>query len=169
MKQALDRGSAEMRVQHTDVHYLLRRYFELAQDAIVASLCVVLLFVMVSSLWTLARMAFVEAREPSFVLSQIVLLLILVELFRTLIFYLREHRVSVSLMLEVAIVSELREILLNQPTSLGTQAFGTALLLTVLGALLLVDRYIFFKQRFGKSPVDTDVFHEGRAPELFVD
>ncbi len=121
---------------HTDVHDLLRRAFELAQDAIVASLCVILLGVMGYSLWTLGHLAFVERRPPAEILSQIALLLVLVELFRSLIYYLREHRVSVTLMLEVAIISEVREILLNPPTALGTQVFGNALLLAVLGGLL---------------------------------
>jgi uncharacterized membrane protein (DUF373 family) len=123
-------------VKHTDIHDLLGRSFEIAQDVIVASLGVILLGVMAYGLWTLGRVAFVEWRPPAEVLSQIALLLILVELFRTLIFYLREHRVSVSLMLEVAIVSEIREVLLYPPTSAGTQVFGNALLLAVLGALL---------------------------------
>ena len=70
-----------------------------------------------------------------------------------MIFYLRNHRVSVPLMLEVAIVSELREILLYPPTSLGTQVYGNAVLLAVLGTLLLTFRYIGSKQRAeGRSP-----------------
>jgi uncharacterized membrane protein (DUF373 family) len=125
-----------MMTPHTDIHDILRRTFELAQDAIVASLCAILLGVMVYALWGLGRFAFVEGRPPAEVLSQIALLLILVELFRSLIYYLREHRVSVTLMLEVAIVSEVREILLYPPTALGTQVYGNALLLAVLGALL---------------------------------
>jgi uncharacterized membrane protein (DUF373 family) len=141
-------------VPHTDVHELLSRALELAQDAIVASLCVILLVVMVYAIRTLGLIAFVHASSPSQVLSQVVLLLVLVELFRTLIFYLRNHRVSVPLMLEVAIVSELREILLYPPTSLGTQVYGNAVLLAVLGTLLLANRYIgISKQRAeGRSP-----------------
>lgn len=123
-------------VRHTDIHSLLGRTFEIAQDAIVASLGFILLGVMAYALWRLGRIAFVQLRPPAEVLSQIALLLILVELFRTLIFYLREHRVSVTLMLEVAIISEVRELLLYPPTSAGTQVFGNALLLAVLGALL---------------------------------
>jgi uncharacterized membrane protein (DUF373 family) len=92
-----------------------------------------------------------------------VLVLILVELFRTMIFYLREHRVSVSLMLEVAVVSELREILLNPPTTLGTQVLGNALLLAVVGTLLLADRYVAW--RFRPAPVlaEVDLFAERPA------
>lgn len=129
-------------IAHTDVHRALRRYLELAQDFIVASLAIVLLVVMAQGLWVLARLAFVLGRNPAEVLSQVVLLLVLVELFRTLIFYLHEHRVAVPLMLEVAIVSELREILLNHSTALNAQLYANALLIAVLGGLLLAYRLV---------------------------
>jgi len=76
------------------------------------------------------------------ILSQIVLLFVLVELFRTLVIYLREHRVAVSLMLEVAVVSELRDVLLNQPTTVGPSLYANAFLLTVSGSLLLAYRIV---------------------------
>lgn len=125
-------------VPHTDVHHVLRRYLELAQDFIVASLAVVML----QGLWTLAQIAFVLGRAPSEILSQVILLFVLVELFRTLVIYLREHRVSVSLMLEVAVVSELRDVPLNQPTTVGPSLYANALLLTVSGSLLLAYRIV---------------------------
>src|SRR4030081_884935 len=94
---------------HTDVHEGISRYLEWAQDAIVAVLALILLVVMGQALWTLARLALFDLLGPRAVLPQILLLLILIELFRTLLYYLREHRVSVGLMIEVAIVSVLRE------------------------------------------------------------
>ncbi len=128
---------------HANVHAALSRYLEWAQDAVAAALALVVLVVMVQGIWTLARLALVDGREPRIVLPQIVLLLILVELFRTLLFYLREHRVAVGLMIEVAIVSLLRELLVNPPGAAGTpasSAYGIALLLVVLGALMVADR-----------------------------
>ena len=44
--------------------------------------------------------------------GQIVYVLILAELYRTLIFYLREHRVSVALIMETAIVTTVNELIL---------------------------------------------------------
>lgn len=135
--------SSEPKIYHTNVHGALSRYFEWTQDGIAAALAFVVLIVMVQGIWTLARLALVEGREPRVVLPQIVLLLILVELFRTLLFYLREHRVAVGLMIEVAIVSLLRELLVNPPATAGTtvsSALGIALLLVVLGALMVADR-----------------------------
>jgi uncharacterized membrane protein (DUF373 family) len=126
---------------HTDVHRALWRYFEWAQDAIAASLAVIVLVVMAKGLWTLARVALLESRDARVVLPQIFLLLILVELFRTLLYYLGEHRIAVGLMIEVAIVSILREVLLKPPGDSALQSIGTAVLLLVLGVLLVAERY----------------------------
>jgi uncharacterized membrane protein (DUF373 family) len=127
----------------THVHDLLGRTFEMAQDLIVATLCVILLVIMAYGLWILARLALLQGTNVPLVLSQVVLLLILIELFRTMIFYLREHRVSVPLMLEVAMVSELREVLLKSLSSTATEQYlGNGLILLVLGALWLAVRYV---------------------------
>jgi uncharacterized membrane protein (DUF373 family) len=137
---------------HNDVHGLLSRYFELAQDAIAAALAVVVLVVMAQGLWTLAVVALVQGREPRVILPQIVFLLILVELFRTLLFYLREHRVAVGLMVEVSIVGVLRELLLNPPGTKLFDATGLALLLFVLGALLVADRVTAQREDGNQTP-----------------
>jgi uncharacterized membrane protein (DUF373 family) len=49
----------------------------------------------------------------SMVIGDILFLLVLLELFRLLLIYLEEHRVSVSTMVEVGIVSTLREVILR--------------------------------------------------------
>ena len=46
-------------------------------------------------------------------LSDIIFVLILMELYRLMIYYLREHRISVALTVEVALVSILREVMLK--------------------------------------------------------
>jgi uncharacterized membrane protein (DUF373 family) len=125
---------------HTQVHRALQHYFEWAQDVIAAALAFVLLVVMVQGLWVLAVVAVFEGRDARIVLPQIILVFILVELFRTLLFYLREHRVSVGLMLEVSIVGVLRELLINPPGTSAFDALGIAVLLLVLGVLLIADR-----------------------------
>jgi uncharacterized membrane protein (DUF373 family) len=136
----IPRGPKQLLVAHTDIHYALSRYFEWAQDAIAASLAIIVLLVMAQALWTLALLALFQGREPRIVLPQIVLLLILVELFRTLIFYLREHRVAVGLMIEVALISVLRELLINPPGASSSGDLTVALVLLVLGALMVADR-----------------------------
>jgi uncharacterized membrane protein (DUF373 family) len=130
-------------VPYTQVHRRLRYTLEAAQDIVVAGLCVLLLALMLQMLWRLGRMAMVDHASPTAVLSQVVLVLILVELYRTLIFYLREHRIAVSLMVEVAIVSLLRELILEGLTQLTwAKAAGVSLLLLVLGGILAGDRWL---------------------------
>src|SRR4051794_9748093 len=107
------RQDAPALVPHTQVHFLVRRTLEQVQDAVVSLLMVLLLVLSLQALWRLGRMALLEAAAPSKLLSEIIFVLILTEVYRLLIFYLREHRVSVALAVEVALVSTLREVMLK--------------------------------------------------------
>jgi uncharacterized membrane protein (DUF373 family) len=49
----------------------------------------------------------------SLVIADILFILVLIELFRLLIIYLEEHRISVATMVEVGIVATLREVILT--------------------------------------------------------
>jgi uncharacterized membrane protein (DUF373 family) len=129
-------------VPHTQLHTLARRALEHAQDAIAFLLMVFLLALALQTLWRLARLAFVEAAPTNHVLSEIIFVLILMELYRLLIYYLREHRVSVVLTVEVALISTLQELMLK-----GAHEFewhrllAISLLLAVLGGLLVLERW----------------------------
>jgi uncharacterized membrane protein (DUF373 family) len=133
-------GSDDSPAVHTDVHAALSHYFEWAQDGIASLLAIVVLVIMVQGIVKLFQLALLEGQPPSAVLPQIILLLIFVELFRTLLYYLREHRVAVGLMIEVAIVSILREVLVKAPVESWSNALAVAVLLFSLGALMVADR-----------------------------
>ena len=114
------------------------RVLETVQDLIVVSLCIGLFSVMVLQL----RAMFLSLLPPlnfPVVTSDILFLLILVELFRLLIIYLQEQRVSIGVAVEVSIVSVLREVIvrgvLEAPSS---QIFAACAFLLVLAALLVV-------------------------------
>jgi uncharacterized membrane protein (DUF373 family) len=49
----------------------------------------------------------------SAVIADILFILVLIELFRLLVIYLEEHRISVATMVEVGIVATLREVMLK--------------------------------------------------------
>ncbi len=67
----------------------------------------------------------------------------MVELFRLLIIYLQEHRVSIGVAVEVSIVSVLREIIVRGVLETPwVQVVATCLFLMVLGALLVVRAWI---------------------------
>ncbi|MGL5078151.1 MAG: phosphate-starvation-inducible PsiE family protein [Waterburya sp.] len=111
---------------------------EFIQDSIIISLCIGLFSFMAIQL----REMFISLLPPlnfTQVTADILFLLILVELFRLLIIYLQERRVSIGVAVEVSIVSVLREIIvkgiLETPWS---QVLATCSFLLVLAVLLVV-------------------------------
>jgi uncharacterized membrane protein (DUF373 family) len=95
-----------------NAHVTSRKYLELIQDAIVLGLCAMLFLVMGIKLFNLGQ-RMLDGTDFSLVIGDILFLLVLLELFRLLVIYLEEHRVSVSTMVEVGIVSTLREVILR--------------------------------------------------------
>src|SRR4051794_5634372 len=92
-------------------HPIPRKYLELIQDVIVFGLCVVLFAAMSIKLFHLCQLT-IQGIDFSLVVGDILFILVLLELFRLLLIYLEEHRVSVATMVEVGIVSTLREVIL---------------------------------------------------------
>jgi uncharacterized membrane protein (DUF373 family) len=118
------------------------RTLELVQDLIVISLCIGLFSFMVMQLREMFLSLLPPLNFPE-VTADILFLLILVELFRLLIIYLQEHRVSIGVAVEVSIVSVLREIIvrgiLDTP---WTQVLASCSFLLVLGGLLVIRAWI---------------------------
>jgi uncharacterized membrane protein (DUF373 family) len=116
----------------------LVRTLETVQDAIVVCLCIGLFGVMTIQL----RAMFFSLLPPSHfrdVTADILYLLILVELFRLLIIYLQEQRVSIGVAVEVAIVSVLREIIVHNILEVEwSQILATCAFLMVMALLLVV-------------------------------
>jgi uncharacterized membrane protein (DUF373 family) len=90
----------------------LRKYLELVQDVIVLGLCAALFIAMLIKLFHLGK-SLLGGTDFSAVIADILFILVLIELFRLLIIYLEEHRVSVATMVEVGIVATLREVILK--------------------------------------------------------
>ena len=73
------------------------------------------------------------------VTSDILFILILIELFRLLIIYLKEQRISIGVSVEVSIVSVLREIIIRGALEISwQQILAICAFLLVLGLLLLI-------------------------------
>jgi uncharacterized membrane protein (DUF373 family) len=89
-----------------------RKYLEGVQDIIVLCLCAILFIAMLVKLFHLGQ-SLLNGTDFSAVISDILFILVLIELYRLLIIYLDEHRISVSTMVEVGIVSTLREVILK--------------------------------------------------------
>jgi uncharacterized membrane protein (DUF373 family) len=117
-------------------HERLRRYLEMTQDIIVLGLCIVLFAAMLIKLIHLGNLM-LEGTDFSAVIGDILFILVLVELFRLLLIYLEEHRVSVATMVEVGIVSTLREIILKGPMETDwRQLLVLCLFILTLGIVL---------------------------------
>ncbi len=114
------------------------RSLEFIQDLIVICLCIGLFSFMVLQV----RDMFLSLLPPldfHAVTADILFLLILVELFRLLIIYLQEHRVSIGVAVEVSIVSALREIIVKGVLEISwSQVLATCAFLLVLGVLLVL-------------------------------
>ena len=114
------------------------KFLEFIQDFIVISLCIGLFGFMTLQL----REMFVSLLPPlnfTRVTADILFVLILVELFRLLIIYLQERRVSIGVAVEVSIVSVLREIIVKGILDIPwSQVLATCSFLLVLAVLLIV-------------------------------
>ncbi len=114
------------------------RSLEFIQDLIVICLCIGLFSFMVLEVRDMF-LSLLPPLESQAVTADILFLLILVELFRLLIIYLQEHRVSIGVAVEVSIVSALREIIVQGVLELSwTQVLATCGFLLVLGVLLVL-------------------------------
>jgi uncharacterized membrane protein (DUF373 family) len=118
-------------------HHVVR-LLESIQDLIVVSVCIGLFSFMVMQLQKMFQSLW-PPLDFQAVTADILFLLILVELFRLLIIYLQEQRVSIGVAVEVSIVSILREVIvrgvLETPSS---QVWSACAFLLVLGGLLVI-------------------------------
>jgi uncharacterized membrane protein (DUF373 family) len=93
-------------------HPTPRKYLELIQDVIVFGLCALLFVAMGTKLFHLSHLL-MRGTDFALVVGDILFILVLLELFRLLLLYLEEHHVSVATMVEVGMVSTVREVIVR--------------------------------------------------------
>jgi uncharacterized membrane protein (DUF373 family) len=145
-----DSGFLRRLTPHTGVSRLSRRFLEIIQDVLVVALVLVLFALMVRTLWALFKD--VTADELNFrdVIAEVLFVLVMVELVRLLLVYLVEHHVAIDFMVEVGIVSTLREVVLHGVFELTWQQIAAlSLFLTSLGLLL---RFGDLRPRYVETP-----------------
>jgi uncharacterized membrane protein (DUF373 family) len=133
--RAEDTGAS--RVPFTQVHQLLRRSLEHAQDVIVVGLAVVLFAVMARNLMALGQHVLGPALDVREVLGQSLFMMMLIELLRLLVLYLRDHHVAVDVMVETSIVATLREVILRDVVALSPATIAAVALFVITLGLLL--------------------------------
>ncbi|WP_016952397.1 phosphate-starvation-inducible PsiE family protein [Anabaena sp. PCC 7108] len=115
---------------------------EIFQDIIVISLCVSLFCVMLIRLGDMF-LSFLHPLDLREVTSDILFILILVELFQLLIDYIQEHSISVGAAVEITIVSALREIILRGVLEIPReQILGISVFLLVLTGIFVAIPWI---------------------------
>jgi uncharacterized membrane protein (DUF373 family) len=135
---ALDRVQAAPGKLDASMRQSVVRILEAVQDLIVVSLCIGLFAVMVLNLRSMA-LSLLPPLHFKAVTADILFSLILVELFRLLIIYLQEQRVSIGVAVEVAIVSVLREVIVHGVLEMPwTQVLGACAFLLVMAVLMVV-------------------------------
>ncbi|KAB8321275.1 hypothetical protein SD81_002960 [Tolypothrix campylonemoides VB511288] len=113
------------------------RNLEIFQDFIIISLCLGLFCVMLIRLGDMF-FSFLHPLDLRQVTSDILFILILVELFRLLLDYLQVQRISVGAAVEITIVSALREVILRGVLEIPRdQIFGISVFLIVLGVIFV--------------------------------
>ena len=118
------------------------RVLETVQDLIVISLCIGLFAFMAIQLRAMFFSLLPPLNFPK-VTSDILFLLILVELFRLLIIYLQEQRVSIGVAVEVSIVSVLREVIVRGVLETSwIQILAACAFLLVMGVLLILRAWL---------------------------
>jgi uncharacterized membrane protein (DUF373 family) len=117
-------------------HPRLRFYLERIQDFIIFGLCLLLFIAMLVKLVHIGALM-LGGTDFSKTIGDVLFVLVLIELFRLLILYLEEHRISVSTMVEVGIVSSLREVILRGVLEINwRQLLVLCAFILALGAVL---------------------------------
>jgi uncharacterized membrane protein (DUF373 family) len=125
-------------------HQLFRRVqivqtLEAVQDLIAVALCVGLFWVMVLQMREIYSTLMTTPRFHA-ITADILFILILVELFRLLIIYLQEQRVSIGVSVEIAIVSVLREVIVKGVLETDWHQILAVCLFLITMAVLMVVR-----------------------------
>jgi uncharacterized membrane protein (DUF373 family) len=131
------RDALDLDAPHTSVHRLARRFLEPIQDVLVLAIGLALFGLMARTLVRLFQEVVTPTLEFRVVISEVLFMLVMVEVVRLLIVYLQEHRVAVDFMVELGIVATLREIVLRGVIELRwEQVAALSVFLVALGALL---------------------------------
>ena len=133
----MGRQARDVDVPHTGVHRISRRLLEPAQDILVLGLGLTLFGLMARTLVNLIYELLAPALDFGAVISEVLFILLMVEVMRLLIVYLQEHRVAMDFMVELGIVATLREVILHGAIELPPLQIGMlSIFLLALGALL---------------------------------
>lgn len=118
------------------IHDVFRKYIEVTMDLILVGLVLVTFVFIAKTIYILGITVYKETNIPH-VISEFLFIFILIEVLRILIIYMEYHHISVDIMVELAIVSILREIIIKGAIEIETiKLVSLSFLIIVLGLLL---------------------------------
>jgi uncharacterized membrane protein (DUF373 family) len=168
MNSSHDRVAPQSLVPYTGVRHLVRRFLEPTQDVLIVVLALLIFGVMVRTLGILGLQVLGPVVDFRVVTAEALFILVLVELLRLMVIYLRDHHVAVDLMVELSIVSALREVVLLGVVELSAvQVLALAAFVLALGLLLRFGDLRVRRHRalaLRSSAASSDAMAEG-APE----
>ncbi len=101
------------------------------QNIIVITVCLLMFWIMLVQIYQ-TSLETLQARNFRIIAGHLIYIFVLVELFRLMIFYLEEQRILLSSIIEVTIVSMLREVILEGVLTISWER------VVALGGLILV-------------------------------
>lgn len=133
----VSKPSRQPLVRDTHIDRYFHRFVAVAQDLLVLGLMLILFALTSRTLLGLVNEVLAPVLDFRTVVAEVLFVLVMVEVVQLLFAYLREHRVAVDFMVEIAIVAALREAVLHGVVELPwTQLLALAVFLLVLTALL---------------------------------
>lgn len=153
------RDADDAKAEHVNVYNKLNRFMELLQDVVVMMLTVTLLglaFMFLLRVW--AELAVMGNLQRA--ISDIIYVVITIELYRLALHYVRYHRVNLNLLVEVGVSAIIQKVVLIGVDNFSIQQLGgISFMLLALGAILWVHmhdrRYYSSLSNRSKDPDDS--------------
>lgn len=134
----MTRIEEEKIAQYTQVHKVFRKMLEIAFDLVIMIFLFFILYLTLYSIYLNFKLTY-SVVEPKFLVANVLVTIILIETYRILIIYLRQHRVSLSHIFEVGIVALIQKIVVTSDFREldSIKLFAVAALIFVLGYLYI--------------------------------
>ncbi len=129
-----------------NVHKTLGDTLEFFEDLIILALTGVIFYISIIAIFDIISLVLYKEAKALEVIPKFLYLFILIELFRLLIYYLKERELDTSLIVKTTLIAVLREVIIKAPHFKFEDYIGASVLILVIGALYYVPKYIFRKE-----------------------
>lgn len=112
------------------------------QNLIVIGICLLMFWIMLVEMYQIG-LETMQSRNFRTIAAHLIYLFVMVELFRLMIFYLEEQRILLGSIIEVAIISMIREVILEGVLTIAwDRVLSLSALLLALAGLLTLHHYL---------------------------